>query len=155
MTPAWARTLAAIMGSCKAILLGRNTFEMFAPAWSARTAEDDPGAPFFNESPKHVVASVAPKVEWSNSTVLGPYDGDAIRKLKRETAGDLYVSGSGTLVRALLRDGLIDELHLMVYPVVLGSGMKLFEDAPAAKLRLGKTEAYENGVVHLDYRPTS
>jgi dihydrofolate reductase len=153
--PKMGETLAAITGSSEALLLGRRTFEMFAPAWSTRTAEDDPGAPFFNESTKHVVASKAPSVQWDNSSVLGPYASDAIRDLKQRTSGNLYTSGSGTLVRAMLRDGLVDELHLMVYPLVLGSGMKLFEGADALKLVLAGAEIYDNGVVHLDYRPTA
>jgi dihydrofolate reductase len=150
--PKMSEALAAVMGSCKAILLGRKTFEMFAPAWSTRTAEDDPGAPFFNESPKFVVASSKPSVEWSNSTVLGPYSADAIRDLKDRVDGDIYVSGSGTLVRAMLADGLVDELHFFLYPVVLGSGERLFTpDSPKAKLSLAQTESYDSGVVHLAY----
>jgi dihydrofolate reductase len=153
--PKMGETLAAITGASEALLLGRRTFEMFAPAWSTRTAADDPGAPFFNESTKHVVASNAPSVQWDNSSVLGSYDSDAIRELKQRTSGNLYTSGSGTLVRAMLRDGLVDELHLMVYPLVLGSGMKLFESADALKLTLAGAEAYDNGVVHLEYRPAA
>jgi dihydrofolate reductase len=134
-------------------LLGRNTFEMFAPAWSSRTAEDDPGAPFFNDSPKYVVSS-APQlnVEWNNSTLLGPYSRDAIRDLKDHVDGDLYVSGSGKLVRALLADGLLDEVHLFVYPVLLGDRDRLFtQDSPNAKLSLAQSDTYDNGVVHLAY----
>jgi dihydrofolate reductase len=152
--PKMGESLAAITGSAEALLLGRRTFEMFAPAWSTRTARDDPGAPFFNESHKYVVASQAPTAQWSNSSVLGPYRTDAIQKLKEQARGNLYVSGSGTLVRAMLRDGLIDELHLMVYPVLLGSGARLFEgSSTSVKLELAACEAYENGVLHLNYRP--
>ena len=155
--PKMGETLGAVMGSCKGLLLGRKTFEMFAPAWSSRTAEDDPGAPFFNESPKYVVSS-GPQldVEWNNSTLLGPYSRDAIRDLKDHLDGDLYVSGSGTLVRGLLADGLLDELHLFVYPVVLGDHYRLFtHDSPNTKLSLAQTDAYDNGVVHLAYEPAS
>ncbi len=101
--------IAGIMGSCEPILLGRHTFEMFAPAWSERNADDDPGAPFMNDTPKHVVASTHPSVAWKNSTVIGPYDAGTIRRLKEEVDGGIYVSGSGTLVRGLLADGLVDE----------------------------------------------
>jgi dihydrofolate reductase len=154
--PRMGEALAAIMGSCEGLLLGRRTFEMFAPAWSGRTAEDDPGAPFFNQSTKYVVASHAPEVQWSNSTVLGGYDAEQIRELKGRLEGDLYVSGSGTLVRALLGDGLVDELHLMIFPIALGSGKKLFsEGTPKTKLTLAAAHSYDNGVVHLDYRPTA
>ena len=142
-------------GVVHGLLLGRNTFEMFAPAWSARTADDDPGAPFFNESPKYVVSSAQQlNVEWNNSTLLGPYSRDAIRDLKDHVDGDLYVSGSGTLVRALLADGLLDELHLFVYPVLLGNGERLFtQGSPNVKLSLAQSDIYDNGVVHLAYAP--
>src|SRR3954467_9084332 len=75
---ATGEAISAFMGSAEAILLGRRTYEMFEPAWSSRTAEDDPGAPFFNESPKHVVSSTLKDPTWNNSTVLGPYTQRAI-----------------------------------------------------------------------------
>ncbi len=151
--PRMGQAIAAAMQGCNAILLGRTTFEMFEPAWSARTAEDDPGAPFFNETAKYVVSGTLTETTWNNSTIVGPYDAAAIRGLKEQVDGDLYVSGSGTLVRALLADGLVDELHLFVYPLTRGSGPRLFpEDAPG-KLSLAACESYENGVVYLAYRP--
>src|SRR5579885_2268723 len=144
--PKMGEAIAGAMGGREGILLGRTTFEMFAPAWSTRTAEEDPGAPFMNDTMKYVVASTTPAVEWANSTVVGPYDPDVIRDLKGKVAGGLYVSGSGTLVRAMLADGLVDELHLFVYPVALGAGPRLFPDgAPPQKLRLLASEAYDNG----------
>jgi dihydrofolate reductase len=154
--PKMGESIGVIMGMCEGLLLGRQTFEMFAPAWSTRTADDDPGAPFMNDSPKYVVASTTPSVEWNNSTVLGPYQRDAIRELKDRVDGSLYVSGSGTLVRAMLRDGLVDEMHLFVYPVALGSGRRLFDDGAATtKFSLNDSQAYDNGVLHLDYRPAA
>lgn len=152
--PKMGEAIGAAMGSCEAILLGRRTFEMFAPAWSARTAEQDPGAPFMNESPKYVVsASPETTVEWSNSTILGPYSADAIRELKQRVQGGIYVSGSGTLVRAMLADGLVEELHLFMYPVARGSGQHLFAgDGPEVKLSLSGSEAYSNGVLYLTYK---
>jgi dihydrofolate reductase len=93
-------------------------------------------------------------VEWNNSTLLGPYSRDTIRDLKDQVDGDLYVSGSGTLVRALLADRLLDELHLFTYPVLLGDRARLFtKDTPHAKLSLSQSETYDNGVVHLAYAP--
>ena len=151
--PKMGEAIGAVVGSSKGILLGRNTFEMFAPAWSARTAEDDPGAPFFNESPKYVVGSPS-RVEWNNSTSLGQYSKETIRELKERTQGGLYVSGSGTLVRALLADGLVDELHLFVFPLTVATGPRLFaEGQPAAKFTLARSDAYDNGVLYLAYRP--
>jgi dihydrofolate reductase len=151
--PKMGQAIGAIMGQSKAILLGRTTYEQFAPAWSGRTAEEDPGAPFMNESPKYVVSSTLRSADWQNSTVVGPYDPQAIRSLKETVDGDIYVSGSGTLVRGLLSDGLLDELHLFVFPLVLGSGARLFaEPGPTIKLKLAGTETFDNGALHLSYR---
>jgi dihydrofolate reductase len=152
--PRMGEAIGAMMGSCEALLLGRRTYELFAPTWSGRTAAEDPGAPFMNESPKYVVSSTLQNADWSNSTVLGPYRADAIRSLKDQVSGSIYVSGSGTLVRAMLADGLVDELHLFSYPLTLGTGQKLFPDGgPAAKFALAATAAYDSGVVYLAYRP--
>lgn len=151
--PKMGETIGASMSTCKAILLGRQTYEEFYPAWSTRTAEQDPGAPFFNETPKYVVSQTLQHVEWQNSTLLGGYHADGIGALKDRVDGDIYVSGSGTLVRGLLADGLIDELHLFVFPVALGSGKRLFGEGTTIKLALAATDVYDNGVVHLAYRP--
>jgi dihydrofolate reductase len=141
-------------GTSKAILLGRRTYEGFAPSWSTRTVEEDPGAPFMNETPKYVVSASLQAADWKNTTILGPYRADTIRDLKDQVDGGIYVSGSGTLVRALLADGLVDELHLFVYPLVLGAGQRLFPDpGPAAKFALAGSEAYSGGVLYLTYRP--
>jgi dihydrofolate reductase len=152
-TPGMEKAIGAITSRCRGILLGRNTYQMFEPAWSQRTAKDDPGAPFFNDTNKYVVSATLGTPTWKNSKVIGRYDADAIRKLK-DQVGDLYVSGSGTLVRAMLADGLVDELHLLVYPVTRGSGPRLFpEGAPPRKLSLAACVPYEHGVVYMSYRP--
>src|SRR3954468_13467357 len=163
-TPAWTfeygfdprmgETIGAFTQRSGGILLGRTTYEMFEPAWSTRTAQDDPGAPFFNDTAKYVVSGTLTDPTWRNSRVVGPYDPDAIGRLKEEVDGDLYVSGSITLVRAMLADGLVDQLHLFVYPLTRGTGPRLFSDGDdPAKLRLAACEAYENGVVYVGYRP--
>ena len=152
--PKMGEAIAAFSGQSKGILLGRNTYEMFEPAWSTRTAEDDPGAPFFNDTTKYVVSGTLTDPTWRNSEVIGAYDADRIRALKQEVDGDLYVSGSGTLVRAMLADGLVDMLHLFVFPLTRGAGPRLFgEDAAPAKFSLAACESYDNGVVYLAYRP--
>jgi dihydrofolate reductase len=152
--PQMGEAIGAVTERCRGVLLGRTTYEMFEPAWSTRTVEDDPGAPFFNDTTKYVVSATLETATWRNSKIIGPYDADAIRSLKDEVDGDLYVSGSGTLVRAMLADGLVDELDLFVYPLTRGSGPRLFpEDAAPGKFSLAATETYENGVVHLAYRP--
>src|SRR5207245_11814721 len=115
-----------------------------------------PGAPFLNESPKYVVSSTLQSADWNNSTLLGAYDSDAIRSLKDRVDGNIYVSGSGTLVRAMIADGLVDELHLFVFPLAVGSGKRLFADgASPRKLELLASEAYSSGVVRLSYHPLS
>ncbi len=139
--PKMGEAIGGIMGSSKAILLGRRTYQEFAPAWSTKTAEDDPGAPFMNETPKYIVSASLQTADWSNSSILGPYSASTIRDLK-----------DGTLVRALLADGLVDDLHLFVYPLAHGGGQRLFADTgPATKFALAGSEAYSSGVLHLAY----
>ena len=151
--PKMGEAIAAVMRRSSGILLGRPTFEMFEPSWSVRTVEQDPGAPFFNDTTKYVVSSTLEDPTWRNSEVLGPYEADRIRKLKEEV-GDIYTSGSIKLVRAMLADGLVDELHLFVYPLARGEGPRLFPDgAPPVKFDLAKAESYDNGVLYLNYRP--
>jgi dihydrofolate reductase len=152
--PKMGETIGALTGRCGGILLGRATYEMFEPAWSTRTAEDDPGAPFFNETPKYVVSSTLTDPTWSNTKVIGPYDPDLIRQLREDVSADLYVSGSGTLVRAMLADGLVDELHLFIFPLTHGAGARLFPaESPPLNLSLAACEAYDNGAIHLAYKP--
>jgi dihydrofolate reductase len=151
--PKMGEAIGGLMGAAKAILLGRRTYEQFAPAWSGRTAEDDPGAPFMNETSKYVVSGTLESADWNNSTIIGAYDAERIRSLKEEVDGDIYVSGSGMLVRAMLADGLVDGLHLFTFPRVLGSGQRLFEEGASLKLELTDSEAYDSGVVHLGYTP--
>ena len=152
--PQMGEAIGAATARSTGILLGRTTYEMFEPAWSTRTAEDDPGAPFFNDTTKYVVSGTLTEATWRNSEIVGPYDPSTIRRLKEETDGNLYVSGSITLVRAMLADGLVDELHLFVYPVTRAGGPRLFtEDAAPGKLALARSATYDNGVVYLAYRP--
>src|SRR4051812_207903 len=152
--PRMGETIGALTSRSGGILLGRTTYEMFEPAWSTRTVEEDPGAPFFNDTTKYVVSGTLTEGTWRNSEIIGAYDPDRIRSLKEEVDGNVYVSGSITLVRAMLDDGLIDQLHLFVYPLTRGEGPRLFTaDAPPRKLSLAANERYDNGVVYLSYRP--
>jgi dihydrofolate reductase len=155
--PRMGERLAALTGSSRGILLGRTTFQMFAQAWPNRTVEEDPGAPFFNDTTKYVVSGTLadPEATWRNSKAIGAYDADAIRRLKGEVDANLYTSGSATLVRAMLKDGLVDELHLYMYPLTRGSGPRLFPEDLSSTFALSVGEAYDNGVVYLNYRKLS
>jgi dihydrofolate reductase len=153
--PKMGEAIARCMDGCDSILLGRSTFEMFEPAWSTRTADQDPGAPFMNDTTKYVVSSTLRSPTWQNSESVGPYDAGTIRRLK-ETREGLYVSGSGTLVRAMLGDDLVDELHLFVYPVTRSAGPRLFEPGlRQSKWARTECEAYDNGVTYLMLTATS
>jgi dihydrofolate reductase len=152
--PGMEKALGAVTDRSEGILLGRKTYEMFEPAWSTRTVEDDPGAPFFNDTTKYVVSGTLADPTWRNSEIIGPYDPGAIRGLKDRVEGDLFVSGSITLVRALLADGLVDVLHLFLYPLTRGSGPRLFADGdPPRKLSLAACESYENDVAYMAFHP--
>jgi dihydrofolate reductase len=134
-----------------ALLLGRVTYEGFADAWPSRDGEF---ADKFNTMPKYVVSSSLEDAGWNNSTVL---DGDLVEevsKLRQETDGDIVVHGSAQLVQALLEHDLVDELRLMVFPVVLGSGKRLFGETSDKKaLRLSNSMAVGDGVSILVYEP--
>jgi len=151
--PRMGERLAAVTNASRGILLGRVTYEMFEEPWSNRTVEDDPGAPFFNDTIKYVVSGTLTEPTWRNSTVVGPYDPTVIARLKDQVDGNLYTSGSGTLVRALLGDGLVDQLHLLVYPLTRGSGPRLFADGAAPSTwTTAVAESYDNGVLYLNLR---
>jgi dihydrofolate reductase len=153
--PKMAERLEAATDRCRGILLGRTTFEGFAQSWPDRTVDDDPGAPFFNDTTKYVVSSTLTDAEstWRNSEVIGPYDPNMIRNLKDKVDGDIYVSGSAMLVRAMLADGLVDELHLCLFPLTRATEPRLFpEDTAPGKFALEVGESYDNGVVYLFYR---
>ncbi len=151
--PRMGEAIAGVMGGCRAILLGRNTYEMFAPAWSQRTADDDPGAPFMNGTTKYVVSSTLKETTWDNSEIIGPYTTERIRQVKDAVNGGIYVSGSASLVRSLLADRLIDELHLFVYPLTRATGPRLFaSDAQPSKWSLKRSDVYANGVLYLNYQ---
>jgi dihydrofolate reductase len=148
--PEMGEAIGIMMAGADSILLGRTTYEMFAPAWSTRTAEDDPGAPFFNDTHKYVVSSSLTDPSWGPATVV-PYGAAEIGALK-ERSTKVYTSGSATLVRAMIADGLVDELHLFTYPVALGAGLRLFpEGHEQTKLSLVSATPFGNGVVHLVY----
>jgi dihydrofolate reductase len=137
----------------EALLLGRVTYEGFAAVWPGRT--DDFGfADKFNNMPKYVVSSTLRDPEWNNTTVLEGDVAEAAAKLKERQDGDIVVHGSARLVQTLLENDLVDELRLMVFPVVLGSGKRLFgESSDKKKLRLKESQTVGDGVSILVYEP--
>ena len=140
------------MGS-EALLLGRTTYEGFADAWPKRDGEF---ADKFNTMPKYVVSSTLENPEWTNTTVLKGDVADEVAKLKEQQDGDIVVHGSVQLVQALLENDLVDELRLMVFPVVLGSGKRLFGDTSDKKpLQLVDSKVVGDGVAILVYRPAA
>jgi dihydrofolate reductase len=132
----------------EALLLGRVTYEGFAAAWPERDGEF---ADKFNTMPKYVVSSTLKDPEWENSHVLGGGLVEEITKLKGEIGGDIVVHGSATLAQGLLEHDLVDELRLMVFPVVLGSGKRLFGPGSKKPLKLTESRAAGDGVLIMIY----
>jgi|SRR5829696_189341 len=133
----------------EALLLGRVTYEGFADAWPSREGEF---ADKFNQMPKYVVSSTLGDPEWSNSTVLDGDLAEAVRKLKGSHDGDIYVHGSAQLVEALLENDLVDQFNLMVFPVVLGTGKRVFGETSDKKpLKLTDSKTVGDGVAILVY----
>jgi dihydrofolate reductase len=137
-----------------ALLLGRRTYETFAASWPQRGSEVA-NADWMNNTRKYVVSTTLESPEWKNSTVIQGDVAEAVARLKKEDGKDIMVNGSGALVRTLMRDHLLDELRLFVHPVVVGSGIRLFDgDSDPVELALADSHAYANGVVSLTYRPS-
>jgi dihydrofolate reductase len=133
----------------EALLLGRRTYEGFAAAWPSREGEF---ADKFNNMPKYVVSSTLDDPEWNNTTVLSGDLEEEVSKLRREHEGDIVVHGSAQLVHALVENDLVDELRLMVFPVVLGTGKRVFGETTDKKpLRLADSKTVGAGVTILVY----
>lgn len=133
-------------------LLGRITYEGFAAAWPSRTDEDG-FADRMNSLPKYVISTTLEKTEWENSHVIRENVVEEISKLKEQTGGNILLAGSATLVQTLVKHNLVDEYHLLVYPVVLGSGKRLFQDGSTATLKLVELITFSSGVVAQIYQP--
>jgi dihydrofolate reductase len=134
-----------------ALLLGRGTYDGFAPVWPHVEGEF---ADKFNTMPKYVVSSTLENPEWNNTTVLRGDVVEEVRKLKRQYERDIVVHGSPQLARTLIEHDLVDALHLMVYPVIVGAGKRLFTETTAKKnLRLVETRTFEDGITVLIYQP--
>jgi dihydrofolate reductase len=144
---------ASGMAASDALLLGRVTYEHLAAYWPNQPG-GEPMVDHLNSVPKYVVSGTLEKpLRWNNSTIIRGNVAEEIARLKRRPGKDITILGSGALVRSLLRDGLLDELTLMVHPVVLGSGKRLFEDRSDTRaLKLAGSRTFGTGVVSLTYR---
>lgn len=148
--------IGAAIAASDAMLMGRVLYEEWAAFWPNQDPDENPVAAQMNGVSKYVVSTTLEQpLEWQNSTLIRDNVAEEISRLKEQPGKDISISGSPTLVRSLLRDGLLDELRLMVHPLVVGSGKRLFEDGGDQKaLQLVDSETFSTGVVYLTYQPT-
>jgi len=141
------------MAASDTMLLGRVTYQEFAGYWPHQ-GSDVEGADFMNNTPKLVVSTTLDTVEWQNSTLIKGNVVEELTKLKQQPGRNIAITGSATLVRSLLRDGLLDELRLLVHPLVVGRGKRLFEDgSDQTALKLVDAQTFSTGVLYLTYQP--
>ena len=150
-----AEANAAGMAGSDTMLLGRVTYEEFASYWPYQNSAEQPFTEYMDNTPKYVVSTTLQEpLEWQNSMLIKGNVAEEITKLKRRPGKDITILGSGTLVRSLLEDDLLDELRLMVHFVVLGRGKRLFEEGSDQKrLELVDSKTFSIGVLYLTYRP--
>lgn len=135
------------------MLLGRRTYEGFAAFWPT-VPEDDPFSAVMNNRTKYVVSTTLDKAEWKNSHLIKEDLVEELNKLKQQPGKDITVVGSGTLVRSLLKSGLVDELQLMLCPVVLGVGSRLFDGADFMRtMKVLETRSFSSGMIYLRLQP--
>jgi dihydrofolate reductase len=133
------------------LLLGRVTYEGFAAAWPSRT--DEAGfADRMNNLPKYVVSTTLKKAEWNNTSIIKGNIPEEVANLKKGPGGDILIAGSRMLLNTLIKHDLIDQYRLLVYPVVLGSGKRLFKEENQAKLKLVESRSFSTGVVLMEYK---
>jgi dihydrofolate reductase len=138
--------------SVDALLLGRVTYEGFAQAWPSQ-ADEQGYADRMNHLPKYVVSTTLATAEWNNSHIISEDVAQEVARLKEGHGQDILIFGSGTLVNSLIRDGLVDQYNLLIYPVVLGNGQRLFEDGAETELKLVESQPTVSGVTRLIYQP--
>jgi dihydrofolate reductase len=147
------QALGSSMAASDTLLLGRRTYQEFAAVWPGRGSDDPIGA-YMNNTPKLVASTTLDSTDWQNSTVLDGDLAEQIGKLKQQPGKNITVTGSITLIRSLLRDGLLDELALMVCPIVVGGGQRLFDDwNEQLPLNLQDATTFGTGVLSLTYTP--
>jgi dihydrofolate reductase len=147
--------VGAAMAAADAMLLGRVTYQEFASYWPGVSSEDQPFADYMNISPKYVASrTLEGPLEWNNSTLIKGNLAEEIARLKRQPGKNIGITGSVTLVQSLLEQDLLDELGLMIHPVAVGSGKRLFEEGgDPKKLKLVDSKTFSTGVVYLTYQP--
>ena len=152
--PYWNDETAAFKGeetaASDALLLGRVTYEGFAAAWPN---SKDEGAPYFNSVGKYVVSKTLDKADWNNSVIIKDNIMEEIAKLKQQDGKDITVHGSATLAQSLMQQGLVDRIRLLIYPVVIGKGKRLFNEETTATLKLVEAKPFSSGVTALIYEP--
>lgn len=147
--------IGAGIAQADAILLGRRTYQQFAELWPNQGSEV-PMADFLNNTPKHVVSSTLDTLEWANSSLVTGDLAEEVAKLKKQPGKNIQIPGSPRVVRSLLRDGLLDELSLMIHPIVVGSGMRLFDEmTDQVRLKLVESRTLNTGVLSVTYQPAS
>jgi dihydrofolate reductase len=150
----WDESMQQVMGEAVSqpfeLVLGRRTYEIFAAHWPHT---DDPGAELFNGVTKHVASTTLTEVEWQNSRLIDGGVPDGLRALKDEDGPELQVHGSATLIQSLLEHGLVDELRVWIFPVVLGTGKRLFDDGTVpGGVELVSSKVSSTGVIMATYR---
>jgi dihydrofolate reductase len=145
-------TTRAQMTAADALLIGRVTYQEFAGYWPAQTDDQTGITDYLNRTAKFVVSSTMTSADWQNTTILNGPLADEITRLKHQPGQDIVATGSITLVRGLLREGLIDTYHLFVHPLVLGHGRRLFPEGWDTTLRLVDTQTFRSGVILLTYQ---
>ena len=143
--------IGAGMGTTSAFLMGRKLYDEWSSYWPGQGPEV-PFSEFINAIPKYVLSTTAKEPVWQNTTVLSS-DVERVQELKDSTDGDIAMSGSATTVRWLLANGLLDELALLVHPIAVGSGQRLFEDPTTYPLTLLHSSTLDSGVLHVRYAP--
>jgi dihydrofolate reductase len=145
------RSVARGLESTGALLMGRVLYDEWAAYWPA--SNDEPIASMFNGMEKYVVSNTLARADWSNTTIVNGDVARTRRDLKQRIEGDISISGSATLVRWLLANEILDELRLLVHPIAVGKGQRLFEDTPTHRLGLVSAETFSTGVLDLVYIP--
>ncbi|MEV8633720.1 dihydrofolate reductase family protein [Streptosporangium sp. NPDC051023] len=146
--------IGAGMQEAAGFLMGRKLYDEWSAYWPTAEADQD-FAEFINNTRKYVVSNTLEKADWNNTTVVSGDVVAKLREIKEQADGDIEMSGSATTVRWLLANGLLDELRLLVHPIVVGHGQRLFEGTPTHALKLVKSETFQTGVLNLAYVPAA